>query len=195
VVLDTKIGDGIMKILDVGCGKNKHKSNTDVVIGLDKFQLLGVDVVHDIEVIPFPFPDNEFDIVICRHLLEHIKPDKFFPFMDEIYRILKPNGIMKVWVPHASSMVAYGNPDHKKFFACASFTYFGPHTEDYYCKARFRIIKKRLNYTIIDKVAFLNPIINPIINIHTGIYEKFLSGILPADEIYVELQAVKREWF
>jgi predicted SAM-dependent methyltransferase len=63
-----------MKILDVGCGNNKYKGNKgDIVIGIDKVKLKGVDVVHDIEKTPWPFKTNEFDCVICSHVLEHGK--------------------------------------------------------------------------------------------------------------------------
>jgi hypothetical protein len=35
--------------------------------------------------------------------------------MEEIHRILKPDGIVKIWVPHYSSNLAFTNPDHKRF--------------------------------------------------------------------------------
>lgn len=37
-----------------------------------------------------PFSDNSFDVVFCNHVLEHIPDDK--KAMQELYRILKPNG-------------------------------------------------------------------------------------------------------
>ena len=40
--------------------------------------------VHDI-----PFNDNEFDVVICNHVLEHVKDDKV---MEEFYRVMKKGG-------------------------------------------------------------------------------------------------------
>jgi len=41
--------------------------------------------VHDI-----PFNDNEFDVVICNHVLEHVKDDK--KVMEEFYRVMKKGG-------------------------------------------------------------------------------------------------------
>ena len=41
--------------------------------------------VHDI-----PFNDNEFDVVICNHVLEHVKDDK--KVMKEFYRVMKKGG-------------------------------------------------------------------------------------------------------
>ncbi|UOB18354.1 class I SAM-dependent methyltransferase [Abyssalbus ytuae] len=37
-----------------------------------------------------PFEDNEFDVILCNHVLEHIKDDK--KAMQELYRIMKPGG-------------------------------------------------------------------------------------------------------
>ncbi len=44
-----------------------------------------------------PFPDNSFDVILCNHVLEHIKDDK--KAMSELYRILKPNGWAILQVP------------------------------------------------------------------------------------------------
>lgn len=37
-----------------------------------------------------PFPDDSFDVILCNHVLEHIPDDT--KAMQELYRILKPNG-------------------------------------------------------------------------------------------------------
>lgn len=37
-----------------------------------------------------PFSDNEFDVILCNHVLEHIPDDT--KAMNELYRILKPGG-------------------------------------------------------------------------------------------------------
>ena len=43
------------------------------------------------------FKDNKFDLIICYHVLEHIKKDT--KAMKEIYRVLKPNGTAILQVP------------------------------------------------------------------------------------------------
>ncbi len=55
------------------------------------------DVHFDIQDIPFG--NNTFDVVICNHVLEHVDSDK--QAMQEIYRILKPNGFAVLQVPQA----------------------------------------------------------------------------------------------
>ncbi len=47
-----------------------------------------------------PYPDNTFDAVICSEILEHIEDD--VAGLNEVYRVLKPNGIVAITVPHAN---------------------------------------------------------------------------------------------
>lgn len=44
-----------------------------------------------------PFKNNEFDFILCNHVLEHIPDDT--KAMQEIYRILKPGGIAILQIP------------------------------------------------------------------------------------------------
>jgi SAM-dependent methyltransferase len=46
------------------------------------------DVKADIT--QLPFADNSFDLILCNHVLEHIKEDK--KAMQELYRVMKPGG-------------------------------------------------------------------------------------------------------
>ncbi|MQL52258.1 methyltransferase domain-containing protein [Desulfofundulus thermobenzoicus] len=75
-----------MKILDLGCGPNKLPG----AIGVDIRPGPVVDVVHDLNVYPWPFADNEFDLVYASHVLEHL--DDVVRAVEEIHRITKPGG-------------------------------------------------------------------------------------------------------
>ena len=161
-----------MKILDLGCGSRKYKDDTNEVIGMDKFQLEDVDVVHDIEKTPFPFKDNEFDMIIANHVVEHVQ--NFFPLMEELYRITKQDGLIKIRTPHFSSRSAFGNPDHKRFFTLTSFDCFKPnHEENYHSKARFDIIKKSAVFSIAGKSTLFNPVFNPLINFNHNLKQLY----------------------
>lgn len=42
------------------------------------------------DICDLPFKDNEFDIILCNHVLEHIPDDT--KAMQELYRVMKPGG-------------------------------------------------------------------------------------------------------
>lgn len=56
-----------------------------------------------------PFKDNEFDVIFCNHVLEHVEDDA--QCMRELYRMLKPGGfaIMQVPIDHTRA-VTYEDP-------------------------------------------------------------------------------------
>ncbi len=49
------------------------------------------------DICDLPFNDNEFDVILCNHVLEHIPDDT--KAMQELHRILKPGGIGIFQIP------------------------------------------------------------------------------------------------
>ena len=49
------------------------------------------------DICDLPFKDNEFDFILCNHVLEHIPDDT--KAMQELYRILKPEGTAILQIP------------------------------------------------------------------------------------------------
>ncbi|SHG60547.1 Methyltransferase domain-containing protein [Salegentibacter echinorum] len=49
------------------------------------------------DICDLPFQENEFDFVLCNHVLEHIPNDS--KAMQELYRILKPGGTAILQIP------------------------------------------------------------------------------------------------
>ncbi|NNC49760.1 MAG: class I SAM-dependent methyltransferase [Flaviramulus sp.] len=49
-----------------------------------------------------PFKENEFDVILCNHVLEHIPDDT--KAMQELYRILKPSGFGVFQIPQDLSL-------------------------------------------------------------------------------------------
>jgi len=50
-----------------------------------------------LDITQIPFTDEEFDIIICNHVLEHVPDDK--KAIRELYRVLKPGGLAILQVP------------------------------------------------------------------------------------------------
>ena len=49
------------------------------------------------DICKLPFADNEFDVIFCNHVLEHIPDDT--KAMQELYRVLKPGGMGIFQIP------------------------------------------------------------------------------------------------
>lgn len=174
-----------MKILDIGCGENKTPGS----IGLDMYHLNGVDVIWDLEKTPLPFKDKCFDIIVANHVLEHI--ENFIALMEDIHRILKTNGLLKIRVPFFTSAYAFTNPTHKRFFTYTSFEYFEKgYPEGQYTKYKYKIVKRSLNLSFNPKFRSFSKIINPLINKFPIIYQQLFSHILPCEELIVELKPI-----
>jgi len=81
--------------LNIGCGDKQYKDYTNV-------DLYGEpDVRCDLSVFPWPFEDNSVDEVFSEHFLEHVLD--FEKTVLEMYRILKPGGLLHFKVPHFKS--------------------------------------------------------------------------------------------
>ena len=120
--MDKKIRELATLNLDIGCGENKQEN----FIGMDKRKVKGVDIVHDLEVFPYPLDDSCCNVVMASHILEHIKPHFAIPLFDEIWRILKPDGQFISAVPYAGSNLYWQDPTHCNGFIPATFQYFDP---------------------------------------------------------------------
>lgn len=72
------------------------------------------DVVHDLELTPWPFSDSTFDSIRACHVLEHLgqTPRSFLNIMKEIWRISKPNAVIEVMVPHWRHDNFFHDPTH-----------------------------------------------------------------------------------
>lgn len=97
-------------------------------IGIDILPAKGVDVVHDLRTFPWPFPDGTFTLLSSSHVLEHItREDRtFIRFMDECWRILKPDGQFRVATPYGGSTLFWADPTHVNGIVPQTFHYFDP---------------------------------------------------------------------
>jgi SAM-dependent methyltransferase len=129
-------------ILNLGCGKTKIPSS----IGVDRVLIPGyVDVVHDLNLLPYPFQDDYADEIHFYHVIEHL--DNPLVKIEEIHRILKPDGILYLRAPHFSSEGAFTDITHKRPFSVFSFDIFVEGSyHSFYTEKRFKILKKEIKY-------------------------------------------------
>lgn len=108
--------------LDLGCGENKQEGFT----GMDVRNLPEVDIVHDLEVFPWPVHDEDCMMVVASHILEHIKPWLAIDVINEIWRVLKVDGTLAAVMPYPGTRVWHQDPTHCCTWNEASFQYFDP---------------------------------------------------------------------
>ena len=174
-----------LKKLNLGCGRNIKKG----WINLDNSELPGVDVVHDIEKLPLPFDNEQFDEIRCDNILEHVE---YIPVLKDLYRILTHQGRLTVRVPHFTSRNNYVDPTHKKQFSISTFDFFVENSQnDYYFDFHFsRITYKKIKF-LKKGLYWGNRLIEPLINLLPQIqwfYEtSFLCRLFPANDIVIEL--------
>ena len=123
----------------IGCGHSRDKkiyvnnqSSWDELVTLDHYEECKPDVVHDLEVIPYPFSDNEFDGIHAYCVLEHLGQQghwrSFFDQFAELCRITKPNGFLGIVVPNFDSPWAWGDPSHTRIISPCSFAFLDQET-------------------------------------------------------------------
>ena len=118
------------KILDVGCGIGYYsfelvaKFNCQVEgIDIDKEDIEIANEIRDLtecgdvnfkvqSVLKLDFPDNVFDKIILSEVLEHIRNDR--KALEEVHRVLKPNGYLVITVPYANVVEEYNEQKSKK---------------------------------------------------------------------------------
>jgi SAM-dependent methyltransferase len=93
-----------MKKLHLGCGQNYYKGWINLDRNPDNFS----DLMHDLEVYPWPFEDNTFDEIWADQLLEHLSDVP--KAVREVHRILKPGGVFSGQVPYCGSVWAFIDP-------------------------------------------------------------------------------------
>ena len=173
--------------LNLGCGNDIRTG----WINLDIANIPGVDIVHDIQLLPLPFEDNSFDEILCNDILEHVE---YILILKDLCRILKSEGKLIIRVPHFTSKANYVDPTHKKMFSVNTFDFFTKKSRfgrTYYFDFYFSEIgSKKILFDTTGPYLY-NHLLQKLINLHPKIHNlfesTFLSRIFPADNIQIVL--------
>lgn len=181
------------KKLNLGCGKNKMKGYVNV----DFNPFFSPEIIHDLNVFPYPFKDNEFEEIYLDHVLEHLNNP--FKVLEEIYRIAKNNAKVIVKCPHFSCN--WLNPSHRSAISSYLFNYFNPQGSEGYGEANFKVEKIKLYWLRNRKdylehrhflVKIFNVLINFLANLNLSLAERvwcyWVGGF---EEIVFEARVLK----
>lgn len=179
-----------MKRLNLGCGEDIREG----YINVDYIKSKGVDVVHDLNKVPYPFKSNNFDEIYASHVLEHLDGD-WFAIIKELHRILKKGGILRVEVPHFTSAIAFIE-NHRRFFRYRSFESFEEQKTmralDQIKGYRFEIVYRKIYF--LKQPLIYNYLIEWFVNSSKSsalIYENtFLRSLFPAESLIFRLKKI-----
>jgi SAM-dependent methyltransferase len=169
------------EILDVGCGSAK----TPGAVGLDASPDTAADIVHDLDVYPYPIEDASFDQILLQDVLEHVaEPIRLF---EELHRVARPRARIQLRTPHYSSVLAYGDPTHRHCFSTIAIRSLAEPRFAHYTPVRFRVVHVTLDMWLPFRLLGIGALANRF----QDAYEKYLAFILTSMNIRAEFEVLK----
>jgi SAM-dependent methyltransferase len=170
------------RILHLGSGQKYMPG----AVNVDLTENTKPDVVHDLNVRPWPFETSSFDEIHAFDVIEHL--DNVLKTVEEIHRVGRPGATVYITVPHFSSDGAFTDPTHRQYFGAMTFDYMTDgHPNAFYTHARFRILTRKLVFrpTVSSKV------LQRVANRFLEAYEQRWAWIFPAWFIFLRLEVIK----
>jgi predicted SAM-dependent methyltransferase len=107
-----------------------------------------IDVVHDLNVTPWPWYDDLFVEIQAISVLEHLKLT-LIESLDQCWRILARGGTLQLKFPIPTSPFAHWDPTHRWYWAPECLDFVDPATRlgaiyHYYTDRKWLIMKRRV---------------------------------------------------
>lgn len=170
------------RVLNLGCGRTYLPE----AVNVDRRAALGADIIHDLNSIPWPLPDNRFDTALLMDVIEHLRD--IVAVLEETHRVCRNGAQVRIATPHFSCNNSYTDPTHLHHLGYFSFHYFtGEHDFDFYTAKRFRRIKTE----IVFRPTLVNKLVWRLANHYPEAYERRWAWQFPAWFLSVELEVVK----
>ena len=87
-----------------------------------------ITVTHDLNVLPWPWDDNSFDLIVACAVFEHLR-NTLLETVGECWRILRPGGVLHMKLPYWDSEASYRDPTHYWRFSLSTCDIFDPRTK------------------------------------------------------------------
>ena len=176
------------RVLELGCGFNKRPG----AFGVDIIAGSQADLIHDLNVYPYPLSDNSWDRIICFDVLEHV--EDFVKTVEEIWRIASPGATIEISGPFMSSVHFYTDPTHKRALTSRSFDYFCPDRPFYrygYTKAAFELVECEYDRGARGHRTGIARRLTAWANKHKDKYEERYAFLYPMLQVDFTLRAIK----
>jgi predicted SAM-dependent methyltransferase len=114
--------DKEFKKLNMGSGLKK----LDGFLNVDISESVKPDQVVDLNVMPWPWKDNEFDHIVAKDILEHLgnTPQDFVNVIKEMYRVSNNGAVWEIAAPHWRCDTAIDDPTHVRAITPGMFNLF-----------------------------------------------------------------------
>jgi SAM-dependent methyltransferase len=172
------VSRGTGSVLDVGCGSAKVAG----AVGLDISPDTQADIVHDLDVFPYPIEDDRFDEILAQDVIEHVKdPIRVF---EEFHRIGKNGAHVQLRTPHFSSVLAYGDPTHRHYFSTIAIRSLAEPRFSHYTTVRFQVVSINLDLWLPFRLAGIEALANRF----PETYEKYFAFRYPTMNMRATLE-------
>lgn len=104
-----------------------------------------IDIVHDLNLLPWPWPDNAFERIEAWSVFEHLRIT-LVDVLDECWRILRANGLLHAKLPFWNVDQSWADPTHYWRYSLRSLDLFDPDTklgkeDGFYTDRKWRITR------------------------------------------------------
>lgn len=172
---------GAGAVVDLGCGDRKFPG----AVGVDISPDTGADVVHDLDVFPWPFDDSSFDEVLLQDVIEHVADP--YRVMAEVHRIARSGATVQLRTPHFSSVLAYSDPTHRHYLSALGVAALASPGFEHYSRVRFEVVSVRLDMWLPFRLAGIEWLANR----WTALYEQYLPFLFTSMNVRAVFRVVK----
>lgn len=160
--------------LNLGCGNN----HLEGYINVDLFG--NPDLKYDLEVVPWPWEDSCVEEIVLHHVLEHLgsSADIYLNIIKELYRVCKPDAIIKIDVPHPRHDDFIADPTHCRIVTPRGLSHFDQKLNKAWIDGGFSDtplgVYLNVDFEIIEVFPYWTP----------GWYNKLIGGEISLEQLW-----------